>query len=78
MIKVSRESRKHEMFVYVMENPNSSEGEIARGVGVARTPYSRSIMLELVAEGSVARTWDASRSPGAYVYYIQQTDELPL
>lgn len=78
MIKVSRESRKHEMFVYIMANPNCSEGEIARGVGLERTPYSRSIMLELVAEGSVVRAWDDSRHPGAFVYYIQQTEELPL
>jgi len=77
-MKVSRFSRMNEMFVYIMAHPNCSEGEIARGVGLERTPYSRSILLELVAERNIARTWDDSRQPGAFVYYIQQTDELPL
>jgi hypothetical protein len=49
MKKVSRESRRNEIFVYIMENPNESEGEIARGVGLERTPYSRSLLLELWA-----------------------------
>jgi len=78
MRKVSRESRRNELFVWIMENPNHSEGEIARGVGLERTPYSRSLLLELCAEGNIARAWDDSRQPGAFVYYIQQTDELPL
>lgn len=77
-MKVSRESRKNELFVYIMANPNSSEGEIARGVGLERTPYSRSLLMELCAEGNVVRSWDDSRQPGAFVYYIQQTEELPL
>jgi len=61
-----------------MENPNCSEGEIARGVGLKRTPYTRKLLLDLVAEGSVVRAWDDSRTPAAFVYYIQQTDEMPL
>jgi len=71
-------TRQHEIFVHIMAHPNCSEGEIARGVGLKRTPYTRKLLLELVAEGSVARAWDDSRQPGAFVYYIQQTDELPL
>lgn len=76
--KVSRESRKHEMFVWVMENPNQTEGQIADGVGLRRTPYTRALLLELVADGSLARTWDDSEIPPRFVYYVQQTDEMPL
>jgi len=71
-------TRQNELFVFIMDNPNCSEGEIARGVGLKRTPYTRKLLLELVAEGNVGRAWDDSRQPGAFVYYIQQTDELPL
>jgi len=78
MPKVTRESRKHEMFIEIMNHPNSTEGEVASGVGLARTPYSRALLLELVADGSVARLWDADRFQPAFVYYIQQTDEMPL
>ncbi len=78
MLKHTRESRKNEMFMEIMNNPNQTEGEIARGVGLERTPYSRKLLLELVADGSVARLWDADRFQPAFVYYIQQTEELPL
>ncbi len=71
-------TRQNEIFVFIMDHPNCSEGEIARGVGLKRTPYTRRLLLELVAEGNVARAWDDSRQPGAFVYYIQQTEELPL
>lgn len=78
MPKQSPESRRNAMFIQIMAHPNQTEGEIARGVGLERTPYSRKLLLELVAEGSVCRTWDADRFQPAFVYYIQQTDELPL
>lgn len=71
-------TRQNELFVYIMDHPNQSEGEIARGVGLKRTPYTRKLLFGLVEEGNVARAWDDSRQPGAFVYYIQQTDELPL
>lgn len=74
----TQESRKNEMFVWVMENPNKTEGEIASGVGLRRTPYSRKLLLELVSDGSLARCWDADRTPAGYVFYVQQTDEMPL
>ncbi len=78
MQKMSRESRRNEFFVYIMAHPNKTEGEIARGVGLERTPYSRALLLELVAEGNIVRAWDDKQQPPAFVYYIQQTEELPL
>lgn len=74
----TQESRKNEIFVWVMANPNKTEGEIANGVGLKRTPYSRKLLLELVNDGSLVRSWDANRLPAGYVFYVQQTDELPL
>jgi len=70
--------KRNEMFVVIMETPNLSEGEIASRVGLRRTPYTRKLLFELVTEGNVLRWWDDSREPGAYVYQVQQTDELPL
>ncbi len=70
--------KRNEMFVSIMEHPNESEGEIAARVGLRRTPYTRKLLLELVAEGNVLRWWDDSREPAAFVYQVQQTEELPL
>lgn len=70
--------KRNEIFVTILQNPNLSEGEIAGRVGLRRTPYTRKLLLELVAEGNVLRWWDASREPGAYVYCVQQTEEMPL
>jgi hypothetical protein len=78
MKKSTLESRKHEFFVQVMENPMSTEGEIARGVGLVRSPYSRKILFALVEEGTLRRAWDDHSSPGRFVYYVQLTDEMPL
>lgn len=78
MRKSTLESRKHEIFTEVMEHPMSTEGEIARGVGLKRSPYTRKILFALVEEGTLRRAWDEHSSPGRYVYYVQLTDEMPL
>jgi len=70
--------KRNEMFVAILEQANLSEGEIAKRVGLRRTPYTRKLLLELVAEGVVLRWWDEHRDPPAFVYQIQQTEELPL
>jgi len=75
---VKYKDKRNEMFMTIMQTANLSEGEIAARVGLRRTPYTRKLLLELVAEGNVLRWWDDSRDPGAYVYCIQQTQEMPL
>lgn len=75
---MKQRDKRHEMFVSIMQYPNESEGEIASRVGLRRTPYTRKLLLELVAEGCVLRLWDDTREPPAYVFCIQQTDEMPL
>jgi len=75
---VKMKDKRQEMFVTIMEHPNESEAEIARRVGLRRTPYTRKLLLELVEEGNVLRWWDETRDPPAYVFCLQQTDELPL
>jgi len=78
MQKMSIESRKNQIFVTIMENGGETEGTIAKRVGLKRSPYTRKILLELVADGSIVREWSSIESPPAFVYYIQQTEELPL
>lgn len=78
MVKNTREMRKNEITVEVMNHPMSTEGEIARGVGLVRSPYTRRILLDLVEEGTLRRAWDDQSSPGRYVYYVQLTQEMPL
>ncbi len=75
---MKQKDKRQEMFVTILETPNLSEGEIASRVGLRRTPYTRKLLLELVAEGNVLRWWDDSREPAAYVFCIQQTEEMPL
>jgi hypothetical protein len=70
--------RMNQIYNWILHNPNCSEGQIASGVGLKRTPYTRRILLELVAEGNIVRAWDETRTPAAFVYYIQQTNELPI
>lgn len=79
------DSRMTDFYQWILGNPGHSEREIARGVGLAttgkplkKTPYSRKILLDLIAEGNVVRTWDDSRRPGAFIYSIQLTEEMPL
>jgi len=75
---MKQKDKQHEMFVTIMQHPNESEAEIAARVGLRRTPYTRVLLLRLVDEGSILRWWDADREPAAYVYCIQQTEEMPL
>jgi len=68
--------RWQDLLAFVEQHPNSTELEIARGVGLKKTPYTRQILLALVADGRLVRWWDDSRLPAAYVYYVQETAPL--
>jgi predicted transcriptional regulator len=70
--------RMNQIYNFILHNPNCSEGEIASGVGLKRTPYTRQILMQLVAEGNIVRAWDELRTPAAFVYYVQQTEEMQL
>lgn len=70
--------RQNELFITIMAYPNLSEGELADRVGLKRTPYTRKLLFALVEEGSVLRLWNENREPAAWVYCVQQTEELPL
>lgn len=65
-----------DLLAFVEAHPNSTELEIARGVGLKKTPYTRQILLALVADGRLVRWWDDGRLPAAYCYYAQQTAPL--
>jgi predicted transcriptional regulator len=69
--------KANEMFQVIVENPNLTEREIAERVGLKKTPYTRNILLALIAEGSIARAQDPTRERFTYVYFVQQTEPLP-
>lgn len=71
-------TRKEQFFDFILLNPNHTEREIAKGVGLAKTPYSRQILLTLVAEGRVARVQDNTRERFTYVYFVQQTEPMRI
>jgi len=68
----------HNIYQFIASHPNSSEREIADGVGLKKTPYTRWILFSLVAEGYIVRVWDDQRLPHAYVYYCQDTVPMDL
>lgn len=72
------DKRANEIYIFICNNPNKSEREIADGVGLKKTPYSRQILLWLLANNYVARMWDEDRKPHAYVYYCQNTVPMNL
>lgn len=66
-----------QMLKYIDEHPNKSELEIARGVGLKKTPYTRNILLWLTNGGEVIRWLDDAHLPRpAFVYYRNETEQL--
>lgn len=70
-------TKAQEIFNVIVSEPNLTEREIAERVGLKKTPYTRNILMALIAEGSVARALDPTRVRMTYVYFIQQTEPLP-
>lgn len=72
------EYRTNEIYNWIAANPNRTEREIAAGQGLVKSPYTRGIIFWLIAQGYIARSWDESRHPKAYVYYCQATTPMDL
>jgi len=66
------------IFRFIEKNPNLTEREIASGVGLKKTPYTRAILFNLIEHGYIARAWDELRTPHAYVYFLQQTQPMDI
>lgn len=67
----------NEFFAYIAANPNKTELEIARGVGLKKTPYSRKILLSLWQDGYIVRWYDDQHQPRpAYCYFVQETQRI--
>ena len=64
------------MFDVIVNHPNLTEREIAERVGLKKTPYTRQILMGLIAEGSIARAIDPTRERVTYMYFVQQTEPL--
>lgn len=64
------------MFDYIVANPNKNELEIARGVGLKKTPYTRKILLSMWNQGYVIRWWDDQTRPASYRYFVQLTQPM--
>lgn len=70
-------TRMQEIFDLIARNPGLKEREIADRVGLKKSPYTRKILMDLIAEGSVARAQAPDVERLTYVYFIQQTNPLP-
>jgi len=66
------------IYRWIEQNPNHTELEIARGVGLKKTPYTRAILMNLIEHAYIARAWDEQRQPHAYVYFLQETQPMDL
>lgn len=65
-----------EIYEWILRHGAHTELEIARGVGLKKTPYTRWILFSLMEHGHITRVWDESRQPKAYVWFVQQTAPL--
>lgn len=70
------EKRVQQMFDFIVEHPNSSEREIAEGVGLRPTPYTRKILLEMWRGGYIVRWLDDAQLPARYRYFVQLTQPM--
>lgn len=59
---ITREQRMSFIVDYVANNPYATTAEIARGVGLRKTPYLRALLAELVGAGLLA--WTPHTFPG--------------
>ncbi len=64
------------IYDYIVEHPNCTELEIARGVGLKKTPYSHRILMDLMAENHIARVPDSNADKLTYLYFVQETEKL--
>lgn len=64
------------MFETIRKNPGLNEREIAERVGLKKTPYTRAILLNLIANGHIVRFWDESRIRKCYTFYLQETEQM--
>jgi len=66
------------IYEWIASHPSHTELEIASGVGLKKTPYTRWILLSLVQEGYIVRQWDEDRQPRAFIYYCNDTVPMNL
>jgi len=73
------DKRFEQFYNFIAAHPLSTEREIAEGVGLKKTPYSRWILHSLMASNYIARHWQEDRVPRpAYVFYCQDTVPMDL
>lgn len=60
----------------IKKNPGLNERELAERVGLKKTPYTRQILLNLIANGHIVRFWDESRIRKCYTYFLQETEAM--
>lgn len=71
------EQRALMLYDWIVVHPNCTELEIARGVGLKKTPYTRAILLNLWKEGYIVRWYDDQHQPRpAYKYFVQLTEPM--
>lgn len=68
--------RAVDFYNVIKAEPNLTELEIARRVGLKKTPYSHRILMDLIAEKYIARTQDPNADKLTYLYFVQETEQL--
>lgn len=66
--------RARQFYEIIEAEPNLTERQICERAGLKKTPYSRRILLDLIAGKYVARVQDANADKLTYLYFIQQTE----
>lgn len=70
------QKKAQEIYDYIRSNPNQTEREIADGVGLKKTPYTWTILKNLVAGGYLARYAEDGNPRLTYHYYVQETEQI--
>jgi len=66
-----------EIYNWIVEHPNCTELQIAQGVGLKKTPYTYTILLNLWRDGYIVRWYDDQHHPrGAYKYFVQLSERM--
>lgn len=68
--------RAREFYDIILSEPNLTEREICHRAGLKKTPYSRRILLDLVAGGYIARAEKESAERLTYVFYVQESERM--
>lgn len=68
--------RMRDFYEIIRSNPNLTELEIAKRVGLKKTPYTHKILMDLIAQNHIARVQDSNADKLTYLYFVQETEVM--